>query len=373
MWSDSADFPKGGNDDLVDTKVRRRGSIFDKMWARYRATARGPFLSYGTSAGLYFFGQYPCRRCGAWLREHPTRSHSIPTTKKQGRKGCPQYHGSGRAARAADQLPTRCACVHEVATIEYRYAWTCLRCQRERTASTSWSPALVRPGPWKVVNLPGSFPAQETWWLDRRLVDTVLRTTHDVVPDAGRVAIAGKESLLDHEGCRVVAWGTYRGDVSDATGIRRALAILRHGAHGAEGQALCALVERAVLTTAVVHGEVHAGGYGGATDPMGSEARAHLLPVTPVIGAGRLSLTRRFDRWIEQHDLAESVFDRGPGNKRLTGPLTFVNRIRLGDEVLLAFNLYGTGDSSLDTDRDVIRIRGLLGGWRETVRPRRES
>ena len=110
---------------------------------------------------------------------------------------------------------------------DWRYQWICRICNE--VFERRWAQP---PSYWNAdepEGEAGTFPEWDRWLLDPPFVTDLVTLAELFVDTTDELAIAWKDSLLDHRGVHHAPWGDLKGDAADPTGARRALAFLRHG------------------------------------------------------------------------------------------------------------------------------------------------
>jgi hypothetical protein len=205
----------------------------------------------------------------------------------------------------------------------------------------------------------GSFPEHAQCRVDQRLVDDIFELTSQFVVTDDPGVIRGKDSLLDHEGRQLMPGGRRVGSDLEPTGVRHALAYLRHGQPRRDGaRGVEAVVESAVLVTAAVYVSAPE-----ALTPPGRCGQLLELPVAvevgPVVGTGDDSLYGRYRR-RGRHGL---------GAPREAEHLRA--RIHAGEQLLSDISMWHTADTQSEYRSDLDRVVESTREWLRILRSER--
>lgn len=323
------------------------------------------------------FAQFECERCGAYLAEMPTSSLLTHRKSRQAEKDCQICAGRGRIREQerdwdeeSDRSEPECSCVHDFVRSTWRYEWICAGCRYRHEHLSERPPEYWKPDPDVEPKPPGSFPPTEFWLVDRLLIDEVLRVAAKYVGDITDGDLS-RGSLLDHDGKRHAPWGVvYSGSAEDPTGIRTALARLRHGRRdGDAARTIQRLAERAVLASAVLYGWM----------PRICELTDNLVTpdewqqaerAAPVVGWGRLLPRFRYEAWLKDHEPWPWRWRNGACHREgvPTDGQQLATWIEVADKLILDFELVPYADSTVDLRNDRQRIVDDLPLWRELRR-----
>jgi hypothetical protein len=341
-----------------------------KLGSRGRSTIGHSIIEYGSGGGPRHWGQTACERCGAWMTDMPQRAQAEPFTEDVADPMCPTCGGEGSCG--GDGSPyspgVACTCLHPERRTRYRFEWDCLRCgQRREAVSASQPSEYAADGGTRILE-PGSFPPDEKWLLDRRLIDLVNRTGLSMLggpPDGATVV--GCTSLLDHEGVRSTSWGVYRGDTEDPTGLRLLLAALRNDPRILpEAHPIVAHIEHAVLGSASVYALLPDLLYF-ADEVLCGDELDDAVEVAPVIGAGRLALLRRYSSWPALEGPEVSEWARQLPSQQPQEYCSILKRIDIVGSIHRAFGTLMTADTQSDREGDLKLLGDVFDQWRADI------
>ena len=274
---------------------------------------------------------------------------------------------------------------------KWDFTWTCPRCEFAHHDRSAEPLETFRPDPEADIVPPGTMPNWCEWRIPERIVFAAIRIAEAYAEPVDSASLEGCESLLDHDGQRRTAWGTFVGERSDPTALRLWLARLRHAPRQVLGATLArVVVERVVLATGAVCEQVglhhqrfawraqHALTSKAAYDRLLSvpaivpaDADAVLCVfVAPVIGHGRLTILNRYEDWLWQNGAHPWFASRAqsPRRARILPELTdLADIVELADEILTWMALRESEDTLLDVITDATRLQLLMALWRRLL------
>lgn len=230
-------------------------------------------------------------------------------------------------------------------------------------------PEFFRANPDAHVS-PAGFPPFEHWLLNHVLVDEIVREAAIYAGRCPAHALHAAPSLLDHEGVHEAPWATYHGDTADPTGIRRALAELRHGREGTNRAAMViwVLAERAVRSCAAVNAYLPWLTKFSRTPATAADLE-NRLAVAPVIGWGQSAVPARYEAWKKEYSQwpwfwsdGKRFCDRVPEDGEW-----LALSVELADNILEGMNILQGADTQSQYEGDMKRLANRLERWRAHI------
>ena len=247
--------------------------------------------------------------------------------------------------------------------MKWAYDWTCSICGTTKRRLAGLPPErtyVAGPSatisPYPPVTPPKAQAATFRPWgrcrLDPGLIRTIVSLADQYADTTDEEAILGRPSLLDHEGHRVTTWGGFLGDPADPTGVRHALAYLRHATRPGSPN-VTDLVETATLSTTMILGLLPQRAAFAADIGLALEI-PELFDVGPVIGSGQDSFFARYERRVRRPPVPQEA---SPEVQRL------LQRIDLGDQIVTDIDFMLTADHDFEWKSDLRTVVKSAQRW----------